>query len=42
MASAVGKLWEKALSENGATSDFTEIAKTVEKGAGVEMRAKKK
>lgn len=42
VAQAVGKLWEKALAEHGPTSDFTEIAKTVEKGAGVQMRAKKK
>jgi 3-hydroxyisobutyrate dehydrogenase-like beta-hydroxyacid dehydrogenase len=42
VAQAVGKLWEKALSDHGATSDFTEIAKTVEKGAGIQMRAKKK
>ena len=42
VASAVGRLWEKALAENGAGSDFTEIAKTVEKGAGIQMRAKKK
>jgi 3-hydroxyisobutyrate dehydrogenase-like beta-hydroxyacid dehydrogenase len=42
VAKAVGSLWEKALAENGAESDFTTLAKTVEKGAGVEMRAKKK
>jgi 3-hydroxyisobutyrate dehydrogenase-like beta-hydroxyacid dehydrogenase len=42
VAQAVGRLWEKALAEHGPDSDFTEIAKTVEKGAGVEMRAKKK
>jgi len=42
VAQAVGKLWEKALADHGPTSDFTEIAKTVEKGAGVQMRAKKK
>lgn len=42
VAQAVGRLWEKALAEHGPESDFTEIAKTVEKGAGVEMRAKKK
>ena len=41
VAQAVGRLWEKALAEHGAESDFTEIAKTVEKGAGVQMRAKK-
>ena len=42
VAQAVGKLWEKALAEHGPTSDFTEIAKTVEKGAGIQMRAPKK
>jgi 3-hydroxyisobutyrate dehydrogenase-like beta-hydroxyacid dehydrogenase len=42
VASAVGRLWEKALSDHGPNSDFTELAKTVEKGAGIEMRAKKK
>ncbi len=42
VAQAVGRLWEKALAENGENSDFTELAKTVEKGAGIEMRAKKK
>ena len=42
VAQAVGKLWENALADHGPTSDFTEIAKTVEKGAGVQMRAKKK
>ena len=42
VASAVGRLWEKAMAEYGEQSDFTEIAKTVEKGAGIEMRAKKK
>lgn len=41
VAKAVGRLWEKALAEHGPESDFTEIAKTVEKVAGVEMRAKK-
>jgi 3-hydroxyisobutyrate dehydrogenase-like beta-hydroxyacid dehydrogenase len=41
VAKAVGSLWEKALAENGAESDFTTLAKTVEKGAGVEMRAKR-
>jgi hypothetical protein len=41
VAQAVGRIWEKALAENGADSDFTTIAKTIEKGAGVEMRAKK-
>ena len=42
VAQAVGRLWEKALAENGPDSDFTTLAKTVEKGAGIEMRAKKK
>jgi 3-hydroxyisobutyrate dehydrogenase-like beta-hydroxyacid dehydrogenase len=42
VAQAVGRLWENALAEHGAESDFTELAKTVEKGAGVQMRAKKK
>ena len=42
VAQAVGRLWEKALAEFGAESDFTELAKTVEHGAGIEMRAKKK
>ena len=41
VAQAVGRLWEKALAEHGPESDFTELAKTVEKGAGVQMRAKK-
>ena len=39
VASAVGRIWEKALKENGADSDFTTIAKTVEQAAGVKMRA---
>ena len=39
VAQAVGRIWEKALAENGADSDFTTIAKTIEKGAGVVMRA---
>jgi 3-hydroxyisobutyrate dehydrogenase-like beta-hydroxyacid dehydrogenase len=42
VAQAVGRLWEKALAEHGPESDFTELAKTVEKGAGVAMRAKPK
>jgi len=41
VAAAVGRLWELALKENGADSDFTRLAQTVEKRAGVEMRAKK-
>jgi 3-hydroxyisobutyrate dehydrogenase-like beta-hydroxyacid dehydrogenase len=41
VASAVGRIWEKALAEHGANADFTELAKTIEKGAGVQMRAKK-
>jgi 3-hydroxyisobutyrate dehydrogenase-like beta-hydroxyacid dehydrogenase len=39
VAQAVGRLWEKALAEHGDHSDFTELAKTVENGAGVQMRA---
>ena len=42
VAAAVGRLWEKALAEHGPNSDFTELAKTVENGAGVHMRAQKK
>jgi 3-hydroxyisobutyrate dehydrogenase-like beta-hydroxyacid dehydrogenase len=42
VAQAVGRLWDKALADHGPESDFTELAKTVEKGAGIEMRAKKK
>jgi 3-hydroxyisobutyrate dehydrogenase-like beta-hydroxyacid dehydrogenase len=42
VAKAVGSLWEAAMKENGEQSDFTELAKTVEKRAGVTMRAKKK
>ena len=42
VARAVGSLWEAAMKENGEQSDFTELAKTVEKRAGVLMRAKKK
>jgi hypothetical protein len=30
------------MKEHGERSDFTELAKTVEKRAGVQMRAKKK
>lgn len=41
VAQAVGRLWELALQENGADSDFTTITKTVEKRAGVEIRAKR-
>ena len=41
-AGAVGSLWEAAMKENGEQSDFTELAKTVEKRAGVTMRAAKK
>jgi 3-hydroxyisobutyrate dehydrogenase-like beta-hydroxyacid dehydrogenase len=41
VAQAVGRLWEKALAQHGENSDFTEIAKTVEQGAGVQMRATK-
>jgi 3-hydroxyisobutyrate dehydrogenase-like beta-hydroxyacid dehydrogenase len=39
VAQAVGRLWEMAHTENGADTDFTRIAQTVEKRAGVEMRA---
>ena len=42
VAKAVGSLWEAAMTEHGERSDFTELAKTVEKRAGVQMRAKKK
>ena len=42
VAKAVGQLWELALKQNGADSDFTTIAKTVEQAAGVKMRAKPK
>src|SRR5882724_12024504 len=42
VAKAVGSLWEAAMKEHGEQSDFTELAKTVEKRAGVTMRAKKK
>jgi 3-hydroxyisobutyrate dehydrogenase-like beta-hydroxyacid dehydrogenase len=42
VAQAVGRLWEKALADHGPESDFTALAKTVEQGAGIEMRAKKK
>ena len=42
VAKAVGSLWEAALADHGERSDFTELAKTVEKRAGVQMRAKKK
>lgn len=39
VAQAVGRLWEAAIKEHGADTDFTRIAQTVEKKAGVEMRA---
>ena len=42
VAQAVGRIWEKALKENGAESDFTTIAKTIEQDAGVVMRGAKK
>jgi 3-hydroxyisobutyrate dehydrogenase-like beta-hydroxyacid dehydrogenase len=42
VAKAVGSLWEAALVEHGANSDFTRLAQTVEKRAGVKMRAAKK
>jgi 3-hydroxyisobutyrate dehydrogenase-like beta-hydroxyacid dehydrogenase len=41
VAAAVGRLWERALAEHGADSDFTRLAQTVEKRAGVKMRARK-
>jgi 3-hydroxyisobutyrate dehydrogenase-like beta-hydroxyacid dehydrogenase len=40
VAQAVGRLWEIAIAEHGAGTDFTRLAQTVEKRAGVEMRAK--
>ena len=40
VAQAVGRLWEAAIKEHGAETDFTRIAQTVEKKAGVEMRAR--
>jgi 3-hydroxyisobutyrate dehydrogenase-like beta-hydroxyacid dehydrogenase len=40
VAQAVGRLWEAAIAEHGAETDFTRLAQTVEKRAGVEMRAK--
>ena len=42
VAQAVGRLWEAAIKEHGADTDFTRIAQTVEKKAGVQMRAIKK
>ena len=39
VAQAVGRLWEAAIKEHGADTDFTRIAQTVEKKAGVQMRA---
>ncbi len=39
VAQAVGRLWESAIAEHGAETDFTRIAQTVEKRAGVSMRA---
>ena len=39
VAQAVGRLWEMAHAENGAETDFTTIARTVEKRTGVAMRA---
>ena len=40
VAQSVGRLWEAAIAEHGAETDFTRLAQTVEKRAGVEMRAK--
>jgi 3-hydroxyisobutyrate dehydrogenase-like beta-hydroxyacid dehydrogenase len=42
VAPGVGRLWEAAIAEHGGDTDFTRIAQTVEKKAGVEMRGKKK
>ncbi|HXF90022.1 MAG TPA: NAD(P)-dependent oxidoreductase [Xanthobacteraceae bacterium] len=42
VAPAVGRLWEAALQEHGADTDFTRIAQTVEKKTGVVMRAPRK
>jgi 3-hydroxyisobutyrate dehydrogenase-like beta-hydroxyacid dehydrogenase len=42
VAQAVGRLWEEAIKEHGADTDFTRIAQTVEKKAGVAMRASQK
>jgi len=42
VAKAVGSIWEAALAEHGAESDFTRLAQTVEKRAGVKMQAAKK
>ncbi len=42
VAQAVGRIWEMAHTENGAETDFSRIAQTIEKRTGVEMRAKKK
>jgi 3-hydroxyisobutyrate dehydrogenase-like beta-hydroxyacid dehydrogenase len=39
VAQAVGRLWEAAIKEHGGDTDFTRIAQTVEKKAGVQMRA---
>lgn len=39
VAQAVGRLWEAAINEHGADTDFTRIAQTVEKKVGVSMRA---
>src|SRR5262245_429961 len=39
VAPAVGRLWEFAIKEHGADTDFTRIALTVEKKTGVQMRA---
>ena len=42
VAQAVGRLWEIAIKEHGADTDFTRIAQTVENKAGVTMRGKSK
>jgi 3-hydroxyisobutyrate dehydrogenase-like beta-hydroxyacid dehydrogenase len=41
VAQAVGRLWEAAMAENGSDTDFTRIAQTVERRAGVEMRSRR-
>jgi hypothetical protein len=38
VAQSVGRLWEAAHAEHGAETDFTRIAQTVERRAGVSMR----
>jgi 3-hydroxyisobutyrate dehydrogenase-like beta-hydroxyacid dehydrogenase len=38
VAQSVGRLWEMAIKEHGADTDFTRIAQTVERRVGVSMR----